>query len=147
MKLAFVLVVLVIAVTAAASSVANAQINKPALPANLDKYVGKYPDGFLNLPAVKTRLRKLLGTRYSAFVTSFAVQMPFQKVGGFLFTTGCQAHSCSLSESAIAVDIASKTIHVGIYRQSTKGKFYNEGGTATPRPIADWADELAAAGR
>jgi len=147
MKRAFVLVVLVIAVTAAASSVANAQINKPALPANLDKYVGKYPDGFLNLPAVKTRLRKLLGSRYSAFVTSFAVQMPFQKVGGFLFTTGCQAHSCSLSESAIAVDIASKTIHVGIYRQSTKGKFYNEGGTATPRPIADWADELAAAGR
>ncbi len=143
MKRAFVLVALFIAVTAA-SGVVRAQTNKPALPANLDKYVGKYPDGFLNLPAVKTRLRKLLGTRYASFVTSFAVQMPFQKVGGFLFTTGCQAHSCTLSESAIAVDIAAKTIHVGIYRQATKGKFFNEAGADTPRPIADWADELSA---
>ncbi len=144
MKRNVVLFLLLVSITMAASSISNAQSNSPALPANLGKYVDKYPGAFLKLPAVKTRLRKLLGARYTAFMASFAVEMPFKNVSGFLFTTGCEAHSCTMSESAIAVDMATKTIHVGIYRLTTKAKFYNEAATATPQPISEWGAELAA---
>src|SRR6266545_234181 len=47
---------------------------------DLERYVGKYPSElFHNVPAVKTRLRQLLGANYAAFNERMQVETPIEK--------------------------------------------------------------------
>ena len=45
-------------------------------------------------------------------------------------------------ESAIAVNLTNNTIHVAIFRQDEKTRYFNEGGKATPEVIRAWANNL-----
>lgn len=121
---------------------ANAQAKKPALPTNLAKYVDKYPDDLLKVVSVKTRLKTLLGKKYSTFDQYISTQMPMKMVGDFLVGSGCLPHSCTISEAAFAIDVRNKRIHAVIYEKDKAPKYFNEDNAATPQALIDWVEDL-----
>ena len=123
---------------------ANAQTTKSKrqpLPAN----IANWQDSFklVNNAAVKSRLKKLLGKKgYADFLESWETVNPIVKKGNVLFSSGCLIHACGNVESAIAIDLKSKTIHVGIFRDNEKTKYFNEAKRKTPQIVRNWANRL-----
>ena len=115
---------------------------RPAMPPNIAIMAGQDSDELLKNPAIVTRMKKLLGEKYGSFMESFETLNPITRRGNFLFSSGCLIHACTHLESAIAIDLINKTIHVAIFRQIEKTKFFNEDGKATPKVIRDWANNL-----
>ena len=134
--------IILIAITFCFSIQAQANAKRSALPANLAQMKGEYPDKFLKKETVKSRLKVLLGKNYSAFLDSFETQSQFEKKGNFLFSRGCLIHACGHLESAIAIDLVNKTIHVGIFRENEKNKVFNENNLTTPDSITTWFKNL-----
>jgi hypothetical protein len=120
---------------------AGAQIKRPPLPSNLTKYVDEYPVELMKVRAMKTRLRALLGKKYSTFDEYLTVQSPMTQVGDFLLASGYLPHSCTISESAFAIDLKNKRIHAVIYDKDEKPKFYNEDKAETPDVLLNWVKE------
>ena len=86
---------------------------------DLEKYVGKYPNElFREVPAIKTRLRQLLGANYEAFTDRMQVQVPFEKDGDVLVTRGCMAHSCTIEEAILAIDLNDASVYVALKMDS-----------------------------
>ena len=83
--------------------------------ANLGAYAGKYPsDLFRRVPAIKTRLRQLLGASYKAFTDRMQVEAPFEADGDVLVTRGCMAHSCTIEEAILAIDTNDGSVYVAL---------------------------------
>jgi hypothetical protein len=118
------------------------QIRRAALPPEIASAEGQDSDSLLKNAAIQARMRKLLRTKYDAFMESFETLNPVRKEGNFLFSSGCLIHACTHLESAIAVDVVNQTVHAAIFRQDEKTRYFNEGGTATPAVIKDWAGNL-----
>lgn len=113
------------------------------LPAGINKMTDGDSLKLLNNPVIKSRLKKLLGKKnYEAFLESFETVTPIERKGSFLFSSGCMIHACSKVESAIAIDLANKTIHASLYRLGEKTKHFNENKRKTPKVIKDWANRL-----
>ena len=73
---------------------------------NLEGYIGKYPNElFRDVPSVKTRLRQLLGTNYKAFTDRMQVETPIEKDGDTIVIRGCMAHSCTIEEAILVIDL------------------------------------------
>lgn len=125
------------------SAVAQPSTRRPALPANLSKYVDKYPGDLMLVPAVKARLRALLGRRYSDFYHSIDVQMPITKVGDFLLSSGCLPHSCTINEAAFAIDMVNKRLYAAIFDKDKSTAYFNEDKKPTPQVLLDWSKERA----
>lgn len=90
-------------------------------PSDLEKYVGKYPSElFKRVPAIKTRLRQLLGVNYAAFMGRMQTQTPIEKDGDFLIMRGCEAHSCTVEEALLAIDLNDGKLYVAL---RFEGKF------------------------
>lgn len=122
----------------------NVKHKNRELPAGISKMTDADSMELLNNPAIKSRLKKLLGKKnYRSFLESFETVTPVEKKGAFLFSSGCLIHACTQLESAITIDLINKTIHAAIYRRGEKTKFFNENGSATPETIKNWADRLA----
>jgi hypothetical protein len=119
-----------------------AKTRRPALSSDITAVAGQDSDSLLKNPVIQTRMKKLLGNKYGSFMESFETLNPVAKEGNFLFSSGCLIHACTHLESAIAVDLANKTIHAAIFRQDEKTRYFNEGGKATPKVIRDWANNL-----
>lgn len=134
----FLLGILAISTAAAAAQAAR----RPALPRNLPAYVGEYPDKLMKVPSVKSRLKTLLGKRYSDFDGSISVQHTITTEGDFLFASGCMAHACTINEAAFVIDLKNKRIHAVIYERDAPAKFFNEDKAATPQILLDWVKEL-----
>jgi hypothetical protein len=79
---------------------------------------------------------------YADFLESWETINPIVKKGNLLFSSGCLIHACGHAESAITIDWQSKTIHVGIFREQEKTRFFNERGRKTPLVIKNWATRL-----
>lgn len=93
---------------------------RPELPAKLEAYEGKDPDHFMKLPAVRARLRTLLGTYYNDF-TERIHQGEFKRNGQFLSVEGQMPHY-GFSEGAILIiDLKTRTLHCGIFSDGTVG--------------------------
>ena len=76
---------------------------------DLEKYVGKYPtDLFRGVPALKIRLRELLGASYKLFFDRMQVEIPIEKDGDTIVARGCMAHQCTIEEAILAIDPAGK---------------------------------------
>lgn len=120
----------------------TAKARRPALPSNIAATAGQDSDLLLKNPAIQTRMKKLLGTKYDSFMESFETLNPITKNRNFLFSSGCLIHACTHLESAIAVDLVNRTIHAAIFRQDEKTRYFNEGGKATPEVIRAWAVNL-----
>jgi hypothetical protein len=124
----------------------NAQILKPkrpALPKNLAQTVGQYPFEVLKNKAIDARLKTLLGKNYETFFETFETQAPFKMKNKVLFSSGCLIHACRHLESAIAIDLKTKTIHVGIFRQDKTSKIFNEDQKSAPKILTDWFKNLS----
>ena len=122
---------------------AQAKMNDK-LPDEIVQMNGADSLDLLNNPTVKARLKKLLGAKnYASFLDSFETVAPVEKKGAFLFSSGCLLHACTNLESAIAIDLTSKTIHAAIYNKAGKTKFFNENNRKTPEVIEAWANRLA----
>lgn len=114
------------------------------LPDGIEKWEGKSSDKILENETIKVRLQKLLGEEDYAFFTEyFETSKPIEKVGNFLFSIGCMIRACTRLESAIAIDLKSKTIHAAIYNEVEETKFFNEKGGKIPEPIIKWANRLS----
>ncbi len=86
---------------------------------DLEKYVGKYPSElFRGVPAIKTRLRRLLGTNYKAFFDRMQVETPIEKAGDTLVMRGCMAHSCTIEEAILAIDLNDGKLYVALKMDS-----------------------------
>jgi hypothetical protein len=120
----------------------TSQTRRPALPSGIAAVEGQDSDSLLKNAAIQTRLKKLLRSKYDAFMESFESLNPVRKEGNFLFSSGCLIHACTHLESAIAVDLVNQTVHAAIFRQDEKTRYFNESGTATPAVIKDWAGNL-----
>jgi hypothetical protein len=82
---------------------------------DLSRYAGKYPSElFRREPALKTRLRTLLGTNYNSFFTRLQTEMPIENDGGVLIVRGCMAHQCTIEEAILAIDLGNNTLHWAI---------------------------------
>jgi hypothetical protein len=125
-----------------------AQANSSLQKSELSAGIANMSDGdsldLLNDPAIKTRLEKLLGASYEAFLASFETVTPVEKKGQFLFSSGCIIHGCGSAESAIVIDLDNNTIHAAIYDRAKLTGYFNERGRKTPKVIKDWAKHLAA---
>src|SRR3954471_14095012 len=133
-------VVLVLSLSASAQT---AKTKRPALPADIAAVVGQDSDSLLKNPAIQARTKMLLGKKYDSFLESFETLNPVTKEGNYLFSSGCLIHACTHLESAIAIDLANRTIHAAIFRQDEKTRYFNEGGKATPEVIRSWANNLS----
>lgn len=88
--------------------------------ANLEGYVGKYPSElFKRVPAIKTRLRELLGANYQAFIDRMQVETPIERDGDTLVMRGCMAHSCTVEEAILVIDLNDGSPYVAL-RFNTK---------------------------
>lgn len=123
----------------------QAQAKRPALPANLANYVDEYPVELMKVPAVKRRLKTLLGKRYSDFVISIDVQHTITRDGDFLLASGCMPHACTINEAAFVIDLKNKRIHAVLYEKDTPPKYFNEDKVPTPQILVDWVRELSGA--
>ena len=82
---------------------------------NLERYVGKYPNElFRGVPSVKTRLRQLLGTNYRDFTDRMQVETPIEKDGDTIVMRGCMAHSCTIEEAILVIDLNDGTPYVAL---------------------------------
>jgi len=82
---------------------------------NLESYVGKYPSElFRGVPSVRTRLRQLLGTNYKAFTDRMQVETPIEKDGDTIVMRGCMAHSCTIEEAILVIDLNDGTPYVAL---------------------------------
>ena len=123
----------------------NTNHKKIGLPANIGEIKGADSDRLLKNPAIKIRLKRLLGKKnYAAFLESFETVTPIVKKGAFLFSSGCLIHACTHLESAIAIDLVNKSIHSAIYRQNKRTRYFNEKGRRTPGTIKLWANRVSA---
>jgi hypothetical protein len=81
----------------------------------LERYVGKYPNElFRGVPSVKTRLRQLLGANYQAFTDRMQVETPIEKDGDTIVMRGCMAHSCTIEEAILVIDLNDGTPYVAL---------------------------------
>ncbi|PYS86132.1 MAG: hypothetical protein DMF62_16895 [Acidobacteria bacterium] len=125
-------------IVSAVSFAAQPSRRSPALPANLSKYIDEYPVKLMKVPAVKARLKTLLGKRYGDFDISIAVQSPMTKVGDFLLASGCMPHVCTINEAAFAIDLVNKRLHAVIYEKENPPLYFNEDKKPTPQVLKDW---------
>jgi hypothetical protein len=120
----------------------TAQTRHRPLPSGIAAVEGHDSDSLLKNAAIQARMKKLLRSKYDAFMESFETLNPVRKEGNFLFSSGCLIHACTHLESAIAVDLVNHTVHAAIFRQNQKTRYFNESGAATPAVIKDWARNL-----
>lgn len=79
-------------------------ISARSVPTDYFQYVGKYPsEMFKKEPALKTKLRTLLGVSYKAFFDRMQTEMPIEKDGDAIVARGCMAHSCTVEEAILVV--------------------------------------------
>jgi hypothetical protein len=136
---------LIILITLTLCVLATAQSRvktKNSATVSFSKSEGQYPFELFKNKTVKSRMRKLLGKNYSDFFDSFETQEPFAKKGNFLFSSGCLIHACGHLESAIAIDLAANTIHIGIFREDEAAKTFNENKRKTPKILTAWLKNL-----
>ncbi len=115
------------------------------LPANIAKWSSQDSLKLLNNTTIKSRLKKLLGTKsYADFLESWETVNPIVKKGNFLFSSGCLIHACGHVESAIAIDLVNNSIHAAIYRDDKKPRYFNEKSRKTPSSIKNWSNRLVA---
>ena len=90
----------------------------------LESFVGKYPSELLKAePAIRRRLKTLLGANYAFFMERMQTEMPIERDEGALVARGCMAHSCGIEESVMVIRLDDRKIHCAILSARYGGKF------------------------
>lgn len=73
-------------------------------PPDYFKYVGKYPSElFKKEPALKAKLRTLLGASNKDFFERMETQTPIERDGDAIVMRGCAAHECTVEEAILVI--------------------------------------------
>jgi len=123
---------------------AQTKEKKPALPKDIARFENEYPMDLFKVPAVKTRLRTLLGKSYNSFMEAIDTQEAMEKSDNLLVGKGCAKGLCTIYEAMIVIDLSSKTIHGGIVNTSAKTKYrsFSEAPNDKPALLENWANQL-----
>jgi hypothetical protein len=98
-------------------------------PQDLQAYVGKYPSALLKgVPSMRTRLRNVLGSKYTFFMGRMQTEMPIEYVEGCLVGVGCLAHSCGSEDAVMVINLADGKLHCAIRSDKFNGgyRIYSE---------------------
>ena len=76
------------------------------------------------MPAIKTRLRQLLEASYAAFNERMQVETPIEKDNDMLIMRGCMAHSCTIEEAILAIDLNDGKLYVALRLNSKFSKTF-----------------------
>jgi hypothetical protein len=103
---------------------ANVSAAPNARPQVLKGYVGKYPSElFKGEPGLKRRLRTFLGANYTFFINRLQTEVPIEDDGGALIVRGCMAHSCTIEEAVLVINLSDGKLHCAILSAKYGGKF------------------------
>lgn len=81
-----------------------ANASSGSVPTDFYQYVGKYPsEMFKKEPALKAKLRTLLGTSYKAFFDRMQTETPIERDGDAIVMRGCAAHECTVEEAVLVI--------------------------------------------
>ena len=115
-----VVIALICTVTAAGTL---GDVSARSTTTDYSQYVGKYPsDMFKKEPALKTKLRTLLGTSYTAFFDRMQTQVPIEKDGEAIVARGCAAHECTVEEAILVIQ--NGTLYVALKMNSKFSKTF-----------------------
>ena len=88
---------------------------QPGSGTRYEKYVGKYPSELLRRePALKARLRTLLGKSYKTFTDRLQVETPIERDGDAIVIRGCMAHQCTIEEAILVIDLTDGKPYVAL---------------------------------
>jgi hypothetical protein len=77
---------------------------------------------FKKEPALKTKLRTLLGASYKAFFDRMQTQVPIEKDGDAIVARGCAAHECTVEEAILVIQ--NGTLYVALRMESKFSKTF-----------------------
>lgn len=99
---------------------------------------GKYPDDakLLENTAFTSRLKKLLGDRYTFLKETWAVETPMEYSNEVFSASACEAHNCGATNFIVVYDFSKNIMYAGI-REEEKVKTYAEDGSTSPK-ITAW---------
>lgn len=117
----------------------KADSSAPANLNSLKKLNGKYPYNvkLLDNPALKKRLQKLLGNRFTFLKKTWAVETPIEIKNNVFVAKGCETHNCSSTNFIIVVNFTKNILYAGV-REEDKVKTYSEDGSM-PEQLNEWA--------
>jgi len=110
-------------ICAAAGAATTRHVSARSTTTDYSRYVGKYPsDMFKKEPALKTKLRTLLGASYKAFFDRMQTQVPIEKDGDAIVARGCAAHECTVEEAILVIQ--NGTLYVALRMESKFSKTF-----------------------
>jgi hypothetical protein len=96
--------------------------------------VGKYPsEMFKKEPALKAKLRALLGTSYKDFFDRMQTQVPIEKDGDAIVARGCAAHECTVEEAILVIQ--NETLYVALRMESKFSKTFPADRSKLPQAL------------
>ncbi len=105
----------------------------------LKRSKGKYPyqAKLLEIPDLKERLKKLMGSEFAAMKKYWNVESPFEIENDVLMASGCEAHNCGSNHYFLFVDL--KNDDINVYHQEDSGTkhYYERGEIKLPTKFAD----------
>lgn len=131
------------------SAFAQSPAKRSALPKNVVKFEEnkyRYPMYLLDNPAIKKRVRSLLGKKYSDFTAAIYTQEPIEKKGDFVIGKGCANGLCTIIEAVLLIDVSKNSITVGVFNSSDKSQFKYYSETPNEKPSAilkQWEKDIA----
>lgn len=128
---------------AATKSGAAVQGAKPSEPADLSilkKWKSEERSVEIDHKALRARIMKLVGTRYTFMKKLVETGGPATSVegkgdvySGFV----CKAHDCADNNFIVAGDVKNNILHVGI-RENGKTQVYSENSAPVPQVVTEW---------
>ena len=116
----------------------NEKPTTPALSVTLKKFVGKYPYEvkLLDNPALKDRLKKLLGPDFAAMKANWNVETPIEIENGIFMASGCEQHNCGDNRYVMFVDLEKDNINV-LHIENGTQTYAEHGKIALPKKFDD----------
>ena len=110
----------------------------PALGATLKKFVGKYPYEvkLLDNPALKDRLKQLLGPDFAAMKANWNVETPIEIENGIFMASACEQHNCGANTYYLFVDLEKDNINMLHVKNGTQ-VYAEHGRIALPRKFKE----------
>lgn len=110
----------------------------------LTNYEGKSPmgeDNFLEKPALKSRIEKLLGDKMKTFTANTQLITPAKLKDGIFVFWGMAQHGGGAEESNLVVDIKKDAIFLGLLSDKKVQIFKEKADVAVPAAMTKWKNE------
>ncbi len=124
---------------------ATSQAPPPSQPpqvADLSKYVGKHPTEVFSELAVQQKFKALLENEYSRFFENLSVASALELKGNFYVGSGCASHSCTIEETAFAIDKETGEVFASILSDGKTIKSFGVSSEQSlPAPLYAWYKE------